>query len=289
MSESLENIKTVAIIAGGGNLPMEIINGLSQKDIKVFLILLKNEASDELYAFDHELISIFEFKRLVEILKKNNIKNIILAGSVKSRPQWLALRFDLITFFALYKIVTALKRGDDTLLKAFIKFLESYGFKVLAAQKLLPDLLAPKKSVLTKKNPTKADEKDISLALKAAYLLGKLDIGQGAIAVNGRVVAVEGAEGTDNMLKRIEEMRLEGRIPAHGGVLVKCSKPGQELRADLPTIGTTTIDNIVRAKLSGLAIEQGHSFIVNKEQTYKRANDHGIFIKTFDVKDYEEI
>ena len=64
MSESLENIKTVAIIAGGGNLPMEIINGLSQKDIKVFLILLKNEASDELYAFDHELISIFEFKKV---------------------------------------------------------------------------------------------------------------------------------------------------------------------------------------------------------------------------------
>lgn len=125
------------------------------------------------------------------------------------------------------------------------------------------------------------------LAAEAAKLLGRLDIGQAAVVINGRVIAVEGAEGTDNMLWRVCEMRERGQIPPKGGVLVKCAKPQQDHRVDLPSIGPMTIMNIAKSGLSGIAVEANRSLILSVKTTIEKANKYSLFIETFEKFDHE--
>ncbi|WP_455481223.1 LpxI family protein [Bartonella sp. B12(2025)] len=276
-----------AIIAGNGVLPITVAQELEKYGQNPFLVLLHDEADTVLYRYEHCELSIVELARLVKILKTAGICNIVLAGGVKKRPLLTQLRLDWTTFSALPKLILALRGGDDALLKAFIRVIEAHGFRVIGAHEIVPDLLAPIKFNLTLRRATKKEKKDIFSAAKAAKLLGKLDIGQAAVAINGRVVAVEGAEGTDNMLWRVCEMRERGQIPPKGGVLVKCAKPQQEHRVDLPSIGPVTIMNIAKSGLSGVAVEANRSLILSMKTTIEKANQYSLFIETFEKADHE--
>ncbi|EJF75022.1 LpxI family protein [Bartonella alsatica] len=276
-----------AIIAGNGILPITVAQELERHGQNPFLVLLRDEADTELYRYEHCELSIVELARLVKILKTAGICNIVLAGGVKKRPLLTQLRLDWTTFLAFPKLIGALKKGDDALLKAFIRIIEAHGFYVIGAHEIVPDLLAPVKFDLTLRRATQKEKKDISLALKAAKLLGQLDIGQAAVAINGRVIAVEGAEGTDNMLWRVCEMREREQIPPKGGVLVKCAKPQQDYRVDLPSIGPTTIMNIAKSGLSGIAMEANKSLILSVKTTIEKANEYSLFIETFEKFDHE--
>ena len=275
-----------AIIAGNGVLPLAVANAIEEMGEKPFLIPLKGEADPELYAYDHCEISVVQLARLIKALKKANITNVILAGGVKSRPNLKDLRPDWTTLSALPKLFRALGQGDDALLKAFISVVEKYGFHVVGAHEVVPQLLAPKEFNLTKKRADEKNWRDIMLAAEAAAILGKLDIGQGAVAVKGRVVAVEGAEGTDNMLRRVTEMRNEKRIPLTGGVLVKRAKEQQDERADLPTIGPETIIHAKQCHLDGVAVEAERTFIVSLKETVEQADKCSLFIETFGKNEY---
>ena len=140
-------------------------------------------------------------------------------------------------------------------------------------------LLAPQ-AVLTRKIPTHQQEADIDVAIRAALAIGALDIGQGAVACRGVVLALEAAEGTDRMLERIGTLppELRGKEGAREGVLVKLSKPGQERRVDLPTIGVKTVENAAAAGLAGIAVEAGGALIVEGEGVARAANTAGICV-----------
>ncbi|KAA6404903.1 LpxI family protein [Candidatus Tokpelaia sp.] len=270
-----------AIIAGSGALPFAVAERLSSRGgEKPYLVLLRGQADKRLYVFDHCEISVVEFARLIAALKAKNIRNIILAGGVAQRPNLRDLHCDWPTLKALPKLFFALRRGDDALLRAFIKLMEGYGFRVIGAHEIVPELLAPKGLVLTKKTASKAEKANIDLAMKAARILGRLDIGQGAVTIGGRIVAVEGAEGTNAMLERVAALRMAGKIPPKGGVLVKMKKPNQEMRADLPTIGPETIEHAYKAGLAGLAVEAEGSFILNIKNVAEQADKYGLFIET---------
>ncbi|OPB34969.1 LpxI family protein [Bartonella taylorii] len=276
-----------AIIAGNGVLPIAVAQELEKNGQNPFLVLLRDEADAVLYGYEHCELSIVELARLIKILKAASICNIVLAGGVKKRPLFTQLRPDLTTFLALPKLLWALKKGDDALLKAFIRVIEAHGFCVLGAHEIVPDLLAPIKFNLTLRRATQKEKKDIFLAAEAAKLLGRLDIGQAAVAINGRVIALEGAEGTDNMLRRVCEMRERGQIPPKGGVLVKCAKPQQDHRVDLPSIGPTTIMNVAKSGLFGIAVEANKSLILSVQTTVEKANKYSLFIETFEKFDHE--
>ncbi|WP_455474658.1 LpxI family protein [Bartonella sp. B30(2025)] len=276
-----------AIIAGNGVLPITVAQALEKHGQNPFLVLLRDEADSMLCRYEHCELSIVELKQLIKILKSAAICNIVLAGGVKRRPLLRQLRLDWTTVLALPKILGALGSGDDALLKAFIQVIEAYGFCVIGAHEIVPDLLAPTQFDLTLRRATKKDKNDIFLAAEAAKLLGRLDIGQAAVAINGRVIAVEGAEGTDNMLWRVCEMRERKQIPPKGGVLVKCVKPQQDHRVDLPSIGPATMMNIAKSGLSGVAIEANKSLILSAKATIERANEHSLFIETFEIGDHE--
>ncbi|ENN93523.1 LpxI family protein [Bartonella bovis] len=278
----------VAIIAGSGVLPAVVAQALEEGGQKPFLVLLRGEADAALYnGYEHCELSIGELARLFKILKEAKICNVILAGGVKKRPTLLQLRPDWATLLALPKLFKALGGGDDALLKICIQVIEAHGFQVVGAHEVVPDLLAPTEFNLTSRRATKKENIDIQLAVKATKLLGQLDVGQAAVAINGRVVALEGAEGTDDMLRRVHEMRERKKIPLKGGVLVKSAKPQQDHRVDLPSIGPTTVINVAKSGLAGIAVEANKSLILFLRKTIEEADKHSLFIETFEKFDDE--
>lgn len=276
-----DNAGRVAIIAGNGLLPINVAEALETAGKAPFLVPLRGEADPVLYKYEHQEISIVEFAKLVRSMKAAGVERVVLAGGVTSRPHVGDLKFDWPTLRAVPHVLRALGQGDDALLRAFIGLLESFGFKVAGAHDVVPNLLSPSPAqILTRNAPDVRERHNLELAMESALRLGDLDVGQGAVAIGGRVVALEGAEGTDQMIERVRELRAAGRIPRHGGVLVKMAKPRQDERADLPTIGISTVNNAAQAGLSGIAVEAGRTFILGFGETIAAANDKGLFIET---------
>lgn len=271
----------VGIIAGNGLLPVVVAEALQSAGTPPFLVPLREEADRALYNYEHEEISVVEFAKLIRSMKAAGVSRVVLAGGVRSRPHLSDLKLDWPTLRAVPHVFRALGQGDDALLRAFIGLLESFGFKVVGAHEVVPDLLSPSPArIITKAEPDAREAANIKLAMESALRLGDLDVGQGAIAVGGRVVALEGAEGTDLMIDRVGELREAGRIPKRGGVLVKMAKPRQDERADLPAIGISTVNKAKRAGLAGIAVEAGRTFILGFGETIAAANESGLFIQT---------
>lgn len=270
----------VAVIAGGGALPRAIVRTLAAAGENPFVVVVAGEDGDEadFAGADHVVMHVEELGHLLSRLKQANVGRLVMAGSVSRRPRLRAIRWSFSALALLPRAAAALKRGDDGLLRAVIDILEENGIRVVGAREVVPDLLAPEGN-LTRAQPTAADRCDIAAASDAAVALGRLDIGQGAIAIGGRVVALEGIEGTDGLLERMAGMRGHGRLAGkERGVLVKRCKPQQEHRADLPAIGPDTIDGAHAAGLAGVAVDAGRSFILDFDRTMARADALGLFV-----------
>ncbi|WP_271896536.1 LpxI family protein [Candidatus Phyllobacterium onerii] len=272
-----------AIVAGNGQLPVAVAESLRKLGGNPLIVAIKGEAEPELYEGEHAEISIVELGGLVKILRAEGISNVVLAGGIRHRPEFrAALRPGNGNLVALYRFLRAFRLGDDGLLRAVIATIESYGFRVLGAHEIVPDILAPVPGTLTRKRADQESVANMNAARQAAIMIGSLDIGQAAIAIGRRVVALEGVEGTDAMLQRVADLRHAKRINRKGGVLVKCAKPQQEVRADLPAIGVSTVENAVKAGLKGIAIEARRTLILGYGETIAAADKAGLFIETFE-------
>ena len=209
------------------------------------------------------------------------MRQVVLAGGMGGRPSLWSIRLDWVTITNFFRFYKALGKGDDALLRCVIGLLEAQGFSVVGAHEIFPALIAPK-GVLTKHKLSESERADRNMALAAALSNGSKDIGQAAVAVSGRVAAVEDARGTDAMLTRIGDLQTD-KQSAPIGVLAKVAKPQQELRADLPSIGPETVDNAARAGLAGIAVSAGSSLIVDRDEVIKRADAAGIFVEGCDM------
>jgi len=178
----------------------------------------------------------------------------------------------------LTRVASALGKGDNALLSTLVQLIEEVGPRVVGAHEIVPDLLAVE-GPIGKVKPQAGDHRDLAAAFAAAKALGALDIGQAAVAIGGRVVAVEDIEGTDGLLARAIELRRHPRLAGKKrGVVVKCSKPAQELRADLPGIGPQTVRAAHAAGLAGIGVEAGCSLILNYEAVRICADELGLFV-----------
>lgn len=270
----------VAVIAGSGRLPANVVEGLATAGHDPFVVLIAGEADSDanLRAHDHATLEIESFGSLAPLFRKKGITHVVLAGGVARRPRLWRMRPTPWLLSIVAKALYGLSRGDDGLLRTIVRVFEDEGFKIVGAHEIVPDLLSPE-GVLTKAAPTAADRRDLDAAFGAAKAIGKLDIGQAAIAIGGRVVALEGIEGTDGLLERTQGMRDHGRLAAaKRGVLVKCAKPGQELRADLPAIGPATVEGAHAAGLAGIGVEAGRSLMLDHAELIARADELGLFI-----------
>lgn len=270
----------VALVAGGGQLPQQVAESLAQSGHMPFVIEIagEDEAEGRFSAYPHVTLPLERFPDFIALLKKKSATHLVMAGSVARRPNPWRMRWGFRLFRLLARFVVPLARGDNQLLKAVVDLVEDNGIKVVGAHEIVPDLLAGS-GPMTATMPQPSDRKDIEAALLAARTIGELDIGQAAVAVGGRAIALEGIEGTDGLLERVKALRGHGRIAGKKrGVLVKCAKPGQELRADLPTIGLATVEAAHEAGLAGIGIEAGRSFILDHDTTIARADALGLFI-----------
>jgi DUF1009 family protein len=277
----------VGIIAGGGRLPTDVANGLGEQGHKPFVLMVQGEALPEsaLGKFEHEVLSLENIGSLVGILRRRGITHVVLAGEIRRRPRLGAMRFNLGLLAIVPLVISALARGDDGLLKVVVRGLEARGFTVVGAHQIVPDLTATE-GALTRLAPSTADWKDIEAAHEAAIAIGMLDIGQGAVAIGGRAIALEGIEGTDGLLARVRELRGHGRLAGKkGGVLVKCAKPGQELRVDLPSIGLQTVEGAHAAGLAGIAVEAGRSLVLDSSAVIAKADALGLCVVGLPAKE----
>ena len=203
-------------------------------------------------------------------LREAGVEELVMAGPVR-RPSLAELRPD--TTAAKYLARGLLRRGDDGLLRGIVKGLESEGFGIVGADDLLRPLLAAT-GPLGRLGPDDDAAADIDRGVTVARALGRVDVGQAVVVQEGLVLAVEGAEGTDAMIARAGPLRREGS----GGVAVKIAKPGQERRADLPTIGPATVAAAAAAGLAGLAVEAGACLVIDRTATVAAADDAGLFV-----------
>jgi DUF1009 family protein len=204
-------------------------------------------------------------------LKDRGIQHICLAGHVK-RPSLTSLWPDARTLQFLAKVGAA-ALGDDGLLRAILRELETNGFIIEAPTALLEGepARAGQRGALA---PDDQGWSDLRHAFGVAKALGALDVGQGCVCQQGMVLALECIEGTDAMLARSGDLRREGP----GGVLVKVAKPQQDQRVDLPTIGPRTVANAQAAGLRGIGYEAGATVLLDEDEVIARADRLGLFL-----------
>lgn len=270
----------LGILAGGGDLPHELIRHCELHDIDYHVVFFKGQYADDIPAdINHNVLKLGQTQKTINLLKDQNCTHIIFAGHIR-RPSVFDLKPDLRTakFFTKMGMGAA---GDDRLLRAIRAELESEGFLVLGAHDILPDILTPE-GLLTQISPDIKDWEDIKTAYNVLEQTGALDIGQGCVVQHGIVLGVEAVEGTDALIDRSGMHKRGGG----GGVLVKRSKPGQDLSLDLPTAGEVTIENLKNAGLKGLALEAGKSQILHLTETVSAADAAGIFIIGFTADEF---
>lgn len=275
--------RKLGIIAGGGELPQKLLQWCVANNHPYYALAIQGNAQPEYFTDDikHEWIRIGQAGTGFKRFKEEGVKEIILIGTIK-RPTLAELVPDLrtATFFA--KLGTK-ALGDDGILRALVKEIESEGMKVVGIQEVVPNLLV-REGVLTKRKPDKEDEEDIRRGVEVASTLGKLDVGQSVVIQQGLVLGVEGIEGTDKLIIRCAEYKRKGKAP----LLVKLRKPQQDMRIDLPTIGAQTIENAYNSGFKGVAVHAGNTLIVNEPEVIKLANKYGMFIKGIVPAEYEK-
>ncbi|MBB4005896.1 LpxI family protein [Allorhizobium taibaishanense] len=275
----------LAVIAGSGMLPVYVAEAARAAGENPFILPLKNEADQRWDGFDTAVIGVGDMSGLSALIRRHGIKRVVMSGGVKKRPNFNEIHVNLRFLMKLpFAVRTLLSGGDDAVLKMVIQLIESQGCRVVGAHEIAPQLLAEIGPQGTAR-PNDDDQRDIAAAMKAADALGRLDVGQGAVSVGGRIVALEGVEGTDRMLQRVAELRAEGRISSRRrGVLVKLCKPQQDIRADLPTIGQSTVEHAARAGLAGIAVEAGRALLLQRQETLAMADAAGVFVSGIELQ-----
>lgn len=273
MPDSQAPLLPLGIIAGTGQLPYELAEQCTAIGRPFCLLAFAGNVDEvALAAYPHRIIRFGQIGAGLDYLRGQEVTELVLAGAMK-RPSVMGLKPDDACKRLLKKLGKAVFGGDDALLTALIRFLESEGFKVIGADSLLGGLLAGA-GVLSQTQPNAQQQQGIEQGFAVAKQLGALDIGQAVVIENGYVLGVEAAEGTDALIQRCaEHMREPGQA-----ILVKAKKPHQEARADLPTIGPSTIEALAAHGYAGVAVEAGGALLLESEATLSAANSSGLFV-----------
>jgi hypothetical protein len=262
----------LGVLAGGGDIPRSFLAHCAKRSLDVFVVGFEGQTDPaSIEGVDHLWARLGAAGRVLKALKKRGVYDLVFIGKIR-RPSLKELRPDLKTaeFFAKEGLKAF---GDDGLLKGLRRFLEKEGFRIYGVQDFMPDLLTPAGAVGAVK-PSRADMDDIARGIKVLQAMAPLDIGQAVIVQQDYVLGVEGAEGTDELIRRCGLLQRGGRR----GILVKLCKDGQDTDLDLPTIGPQTIESIVDAGLGGVAVHAGRSFVHELDTVREKADEAKVFV-----------
>ncbi|GAN60456.1 hypothetical protein ACI01nite_07620 [Acetobacter cibinongensis] len=272
----------VGILAGGGPLPAKVAEAAHAQGRPVFILGFDGFAEpDVIGPWPHEMVRLGAAGHMLSLLRQHGCTDLVLIGPIR-RPSLRSLRPDTEGARILTRLGRALFAGDDGLLAALVRILAQEGFTVRGAHEFLSHAVA-QPGVLGTVQPDALARADIRRGIDVVQALGRMDIGQGCVVQNGLVLAVEAMEGTDRMIARSGECHQ----PGEGGVLVKLLKPGQEKRADMPTIGPVTVRTAHAAGLRGIAFEAAHTLMTDKDACILEADKAGIFLLAVDPDQFQ--
>lgn len=268
----------LAILCGGGNLPIEAARAAQNAGRDVFLVGLTGSAEREIETFPHIWVRLGEVGKLFSALQSRGITEVAALGEV-ARPDFADLLPDWGAVWRAGEISQIFRGGDDRILRGVAQLFENAGYRIVSPADFSPNLFAQEGLIA---GPTFDDETraDIQFGAHLLDVIAPFDIGQGVVIAKGRTLAVEAAEGTQAMLTRIAELRASKRLRLKGrcGVFIKAAKRGQDRRLDLPAVGVQTIFAAKEAQLAGLAIAAGEVLIADRPVFLSAAADSGLFV-----------
>lgn len=260
----------IGLIAGNGQFPLVFAKAATAEGLEIVAIAHKGETMPELTDLVSRIywVSVGELGRLIKILKDEGIKNAVMVGGITKTKVFGNVWPDMKALKLLSKVRYL---RDDGILRAFAAELHKEGIIVRESTLYLSSILTPKGN-LTNREPNDREMKDIEFGWSVAKEIGRLDIGQCVVVKENCILAVEAIEGTDEIIRR------GGKLGKGDAVVVKVSKPNQDMRFDVPAVGANTIQTMQQAGASCLAIEAGKTIIFDREQMVRLAEKFDICI-----------
>ncbi|MGA7217546.1 MAG: UDP-2,3-diacylglucosamine diphosphatase LpxI [Candidatus Sulfotelmatobacter sp.] len=267
--------KKIGLIAGNGTFPLLVLDAACAQGFEVVVAAIKEEASSEIEshaATSVHWLSLGELSKLIETFQREGVTRAIMAGQVKHKQIFSAIRPD----WRLAKILLSLTtRNTDSLLGAVAKVLADEGITLESSTSLLEPLLV-KSGILTHRAPTEPERKNIEYGRTVARQLAEYDIGQTVVIAESACVAVEAMEGTDATIQRAGEIMRslhgESSTLSRSLTVVKIAKPNQDMRFDVPVIGVKTIEVMRAAGATCLALDAGKCLLLDGDKVIEAAN-----------------
>ena len=276
MTTSNSNGNTWGLIAGNGRFPFLVLEGARSQGIELAVIAIKEEADPDLAKVAQRLhwVSLGELSKTIHLLHQEGVTQAVMAGQVKHNKIFSAIRPDL----KLTKLLFALsKKNTDSLIGAVAKVLEDEGIRLVDSTVFLKPLL-PEAGVLTRRRPSAEESADMTYGLGVARNIAAMDVGQTIVVSSQACVAVEAMEGTDETISRAA--RIAAGKPL---VVVKVSKPKQDMRFDVPVVGLPTVATMKACGATALAIDALRTLLFDRQALIAAANEAGIAIEAFPV------
>jgi hypothetical protein len=270
-----QNSEKWALIAGNGRFPFLVLEGARSQGIPMVVIAIKEEAFPELERVAPRLhwVSLGDLSGTIELLKKEGVSRAVMAGQVKHNKIFSSIKPDWKMAKLLMSLAT---KNTDSLIGAVAKVLEEEGVQLVDSTAFLKPLL-PAAGVLTRRAPDAGEAADIAYGREIARQIAGLDLGQTVVIRDRACVAIEAMEGTDETVERAARLAGGQRL-----VVVKVSKPKQDMRFDVPVVGLPTIEVMKRANATALAIDAGRTLLMDREPMLDAANAAGIAIQAFE-------
>ena len=259
----------IGLIFGDTDFPKHILKKIKNKKRYLIIDLTKNKN----FKKDRNSypVSLGQFGKIIRILKENKCQRVLFAGKVK-KPKFSKLRLDFKGVYYMPRIIKKSKLGDAAILKEIINIFKKEKITTISSLVFNPELTL-KKGNYSKIKPNKADKADISKAINTLNRLNKYTFSQGTVVRNKKVIAIEGKEGTQKMLKRCKRNQFKNK-----GVLVKFPKKKQDLRIDLPTVGLKTLKQCKLSGLIGIVLKDKKNVFLERKKCISFANKNNMFI-----------
>jgi hypothetical protein len=270
VSDAAAGDRPIGLIAGYGRFPLLYARNLKAQGRRIFCAAIREETDPAVteVADEHRWLRLGQLGKLIEAFRAAGVREAVMAGKVHKtriyqlRPDWRAVRL----------MARAPDFKDDTLLGAVADELERHGIQLVSSIAHAGDLL-PGPGTLTRRRPSREERGDIAFGWQLAKAVAGLDVGQSVIIKNRSVMAVEAIEGTDAAIRR------GGELGGGGVTVVKVAKPDQDVRFDVPTIGTDTIATMAEAGATCLALEAGLTLVLDRDEVVAAADAAGISIE----------
>jgi DUF1009 family protein len=274
-------MERIGLIAGNGKFPLLVLDAARAQGLEVVVAAIREEASPEIEshgAASVHWLSLGELSKLIETFQREGVRRAIMAGQVKHKQIFSAIRPD----WRLAKLLLSLTtRNTDSLLGAVAKVLAEEGIILESSTGLLEPLLV-KSGVLTRRAPTEQERRNIDYGRAVARQLAQHDIGQTVVIAESACVAVEAMEGTDAAIERaghiMGSLRGDASTLSRALTVVKIAKPNQDMRFDVPVIGVKTIEVMHAAGATCLALDAGKCLLLDGEKILDAANAAGIAV-----------